>query len=57
MKMKRMPTGGVLAVWILLVCALALDIAAAIWGTVVSVVILSVAVLLAAGTLKMGTKS
>jgi hypothetical protein len=51
------PSGGVLAVWVLLVCALGLDIAAAIWGTVASVVILSVAVLLAAGTLKLGTKS
>jgi hypothetical protein len=54
--MKR-PTGAILAVWILLVCALALDIAAAVWGTVLTVVIFSVAALLAAGTLKLGSRS
>jgi hypothetical protein len=47
---------GVLAVWILLVCAVALDIAALLWGTLLSVVVLTVAALLAGVTLKMGER-
>jgi hypothetical protein len=47
---------GVLAVWILLVCAVALDVAALLWGTLLSVVVLTVAALLAGATLKMGAR-
>jgi len=47
---------GVLAVWILLVLAVALDIAALLWGTLLSVVVLTVAALLAGVTLKMGER-
>jgi hypothetical protein len=47
---------GVLVVWILLVCAVALDIAALLWGTLLSVVVLTVAALLAGVTLKMGER-
>jgi len=47
---------GVLAVWILLVCAVALDIAALLWGTLLSVIVLTVAALLAGATLKMGPR-
>jgi hypothetical protein len=52
-----MPQGSVLLVWILLVIAVLLDIAAFIWGSVLSVVLLSVGVLVAAGALKLGGKS
>ena len=55
--MKQKRSIGELAVWILLVCAFALDIAAAVWGTVLTVVILTVAVVLAAVTLKLGSRS
>jgi hypothetical protein len=47
---------GVLAVWILLVCAVALDVAALLWGTLLSVVVLTVAALLAGATLKMNSR-
>jgi hypothetical protein len=47
---------GVLAVWILLVFAVALDIAALFWGTLLSVVVLTVAALLAGATLKMASR-
>jgi hypothetical protein len=47
---------GVLAVWILLGLALALDIAALLWGTLLSVVVLTVAVLVAGATLKMNSR-
>ena len=52
-----MPHGGVLAIWILLIVAVALDIAALIWGNLLSVVILSVGVLVAGGALKLGDRS
>jgi hypothetical protein len=53
-----MPRGsGVLAIWILLAIAIALDIAALIWGTVLSVVLLSVGVLVAGAALKLGGRS
>jgi hypothetical protein len=45
---------GLLAVWILLVFAVALDVAALLWGTLLSVVILTFAALLAGATLKFG---
>jgi hypothetical protein len=47
---------GVLAVWILLVLALALDVAALLWGTLLSVVVLTVAALLAGATLKINAR-
>ena len=47
---------GVLAVWILLVVAVALDVAALLWGTLLSVVVLTVAALLAGVTLKIGER-
>lgn len=56
-RVKQKRSIGELAVWILLVCAFALDIAAAVWGTVLTVVILTVAVVLAAVTLKLGSRS
>jgi hypothetical protein len=52
-----MPQGGALVIWILLIVAILLDIAALIWGTVLSVVLLSVGVLLAGGALKLGARS
>jgi hypothetical protein len=48
---------SVKAVWILLVCAVALDVAALLWGTLLSVVVLTVAALLAGVTLKIGGRS
>jgi hypothetical protein len=47
---------GVLAVWILLGVALALDVAALLWGTLLSVVVLTVAALLAGATLKINAR-
>jgi hypothetical protein len=49
-----MPHGGVLVIWILVVVAIALDIAALIWGNLLSVVLLSVGVLVAGGALRFG---
>jgi hypothetical protein len=48
---------GELTIWVLLVCAFLLDIAAALWGTLLTVVIFSFAALLAAGTLKIRARS
>jgi hypothetical protein len=47
---------SVLIVWILLVLAVALDIAALLWGTLLSVIVLTVAALVAGATLKMNSR-
>ena len=52
-----MPQGGLLWIWILLGVAVLLDVAALIWGNVLSVVLLSVGVLVAAGALRFGGRT